>query len=118
MTNLFRTISELVPRCHGWATVEKAFTLAGVALALRPEIIVEIGVWGGRSILDRKSTRLNSSHTVISYAVFCLKKKKITFRRYLVGEYLGAHVFGVRCAHSHSDSNDNGLILFEVSLIQ
>src|SRR5438034_4764930 len=27
--------------------------------------------------LDRKSTRLNSSHTVISYAVFCLKKKKI-----------------------------------------
>src|SRR5437588_7841422 len=28
------------------------------------------------SSLDRKSTRLNSSHTVISYAVFCLKKKK------------------------------------------
>ena len=26
-------------------------------------------------IADRKSTRLNSSHTVISYAVFCLKKK-------------------------------------------
>src|SRR5438034_11803459 len=28
---------------------------------------------------DRKSTRLNSSHTVISYAVFCLKKKNNTF---------------------------------------
>src|SRR5256885_9015680 len=28
-------------------------------------------------IVDRKSTRLNSSHLVISYAVFCLKKKKI-----------------------------------------
>src|SRR5438034_2166025 len=28
--------------------------------------------------IDRKSTRLNSSHTVISYAVFCLKKKKKT----------------------------------------
>src|SRR2546426_6915295 len=28
-------------------------------------------------LLDRKSTRLNSSHLVISYAVFCLKKKKI-----------------------------------------
>src|SRR5438034_5426404 len=27
---------------------------------------------------DRKSTRLNSSHTVISYAVFCLKKKNIS----------------------------------------
>src|SRR5260221_3831792 len=30
----------------------------------------------GRKTGDRKSTRLNSSHTVISYAVFCLKKKK------------------------------------------
>src|SRR5260221_9686267 len=29
---------------------------------------------------DRKSTRLNSSHTVISYAVFCLKKKKYLHR--------------------------------------
>src|SRR2546426_5442827 len=29
-----------------------------------------------RSSVDRKSTRLNSSHLVISYAVFCLKKKK------------------------------------------
>src|SRR5260221_5457338 len=28
------------------------------------------------TVEDRKSTRLNSSHTVISYAVFCLKKKK------------------------------------------
>src|SRR2546426_4996201 len=28
------------------------------------------------AVLDRKSTRLNSSHLVISYAVFCLKKKK------------------------------------------
>src|SRR5438034_6947786 len=31
---------------------------------------------GGLHGTDRKSTRLNSSHTVISYAVFCLKKKK------------------------------------------
>src|SRR3712207_8835909 len=30
---------------------------------------------------DRKSTRLNSSHANISYAVFCLKKKKHTFRQ-------------------------------------
>src|SRR2546426_3851547 len=29
---------------------------------------------------DRKSTRLNSSHLVISYAVFCLKKKKNTYK--------------------------------------
>src|SRR5690625_6781726 len=32
-------------------------------------------------LLDRKSTRLNSSHVAISYAVFCLKKKKITVSR-------------------------------------
>src|SRR5690606_41581605 len=31
-------------------------------------------------IVDRKSTRLNSSHVKISYAVFCLKKKKNTLR--------------------------------------
>src|SRR3712207_8737585 len=31
---------------------------------------------------DRKSTRLNSSHANISYAVFCLKKKKITTTQY------------------------------------
>src|SRR2546430_9442085 len=31
-----------------------------------------------QQILDRKSTRLNSSHSQISYAVFCLKKKKMT----------------------------------------
>src|SRR5439155_22415506 len=30
------------------------------------------------SQLDRKSTRLNSSHVAISYAVFCLKKKKVS----------------------------------------
>src|SRR2546426_1378014 len=38
---------------------------------------------------DRKSTRLNSSHLVISYAVFCLKKKKKVKSPY-----------GVQCAHS------------------
>src|SRR5688500_19623658 len=31
----------------------------------------------GRPVEDRKSTRLNSSHLVISYAVFCLKKKRL-----------------------------------------
>src|SRR5690606_40516934 len=35
-----------------------------------------IGSPSGRPARDRKSTRLNSSHVKISYAVFCLKKKK------------------------------------------
>src|SRR5256885_12233364 len=34
--------------------------------------------------LDRKSTRLNSSHLVISYAVFCLKKKKNDFINHML----------------------------------
>src|SRR5437868_7198370 len=36
-------------------------------------LVDDIGI---RELLDRKSTRLNSSHVSISYAVFCLKKKK------------------------------------------
>src|SRR3712207_8839285 len=38
----------------------------------------EHAVSSALTALDRKSTRLNSSHANISYAVFCLKKKKIT----------------------------------------
>src|SRR2546422_2727023 len=58
---------------------------AGVAALGTPELIQEIvrealvlDAAGDRAAdtLDRKSTRLNSSHGYISYAVFCLKKKK------------------------------------------
>src|SRR5437588_7297533 len=42
---------------------------SGTRLLLRPQEPLQ------RQVGDRKSTRLNSSHTVISYAVFCLKKK-------------------------------------------
>src|SRR3989454_5136674 len=45
----------------------------GVPMVLASSILLFAGVF----ISDRKSTRLNSSHLVISYAVFCLKKKKI-----------------------------------------
>src|SRR2546430_1330390 len=42
-----------------------------------PEVCVNVGHAAGAVLcLDRKSTRLNSSHSQISYAVFCLKKKK------------------------------------------
>src|SRR5258708_23317664 len=36
-----------------------------------------------RAVADRKSTRLNSSHQIISYAVFCLKKKKYQTFKYV-----------------------------------
>src|SRR2546426_4095687 len=39
---------------------------------------------------DRKSTRLNSSHLVISYAVFCLKKKKIGYESHTSGKALSS----------------------------
>src|SRR5256885_12978896 len=42
----------------------------------RPHRHDEGAARGVCDLLDRKSTRLNSSHLVISYAVFCLKKKK------------------------------------------
>src|SRR5438105_8237625 len=40
-----------------------------------PGILVELKNWIAKEATDRKSTRLNSSHEWISYAVFCLKKK-------------------------------------------
>src|SRR5438132_2540457 len=64
-------------------TVEAA--LAGNDLTTFPDFPAEIRAPAGTTYgvsafqihrTDRKSTRLNSSHTVISYAVFCLKKKK------------------------------------------
>src|SRR5690606_40300056 len=53
----------------------------GAVLATKGVIIpnaVGVDIGCGMCSLDRKSTRLNSSHVKISYAVFCLKKKKIT----------------------------------------
>src|SRR5947208_6679668 len=40
------------------------------------ERLLESRRYGPNIVKDRKSTRLNSSHQIISYAVFCLKKKK------------------------------------------
>src|SRR5215204_6690670 len=51
-----------------------------------------------RSARDRKSTRLNSSHTVISYAVFCLKKKKTQY--YQAISKVRKHA-GLKDDHSH-----------------
>src|SRR3712207_2693386 len=55
-----------------WAAVTPRLTEAG----LRTYAVDQLGYSPGARPLDRKSTRLNSSHANISYAVFCLKKKK------------------------------------------
>src|SRR5205807_5393538 len=62
------------------------YTITADAVGYRPgqrEISIPVAVEAEEEIVlqrdsaqDRKSTRLNSSHLVISYAVFCLKKKK------------------------------------------
>src|SRR5438132_2357858 len=55
----------------------KAFTLQRSKSKQEPMDLLLIYLFVcAAHLLDRKSTRLNSSHTVISYAVFCLKKKK------------------------------------------
>src|SRR5258708_18711730 len=71
-TTLFRSIllEALVKLGHGLAPVHIAF------FDLVHYIFHASGVRHIEEILDRKSTRLNSSHQIISYAVFCLKKKK------------------------------------------
>src|SRR5690625_6727332 len=52
-----------------------AYTEDAYALTRNGKGAVGLGVSLVASVLDRKSTRLNSSHVAISYAVFCLKKK-------------------------------------------
>src|SRR2546430_7946798 len=51
---------------------------------------VRIG-WIAPEAVDRKSTRLNSSHSQISYAVFCLKKKKKKDKKYNESTYIYIH---------------------------
>src|SRR5438552_14200424 len=59
---------------------ESLLSAASFAHELREEIPRQrddvLGPLAERRKVDRKSTRLNSSHQIISYAVFCLKKKK------------------------------------------
>src|SRR3989454_6151279 len=76
--------------CRGWiqeAALRMLMNNLDPEVAERPQDLVVYGGTGKAArdwpsfdaicrTLDRKSTRLNSSHLVISYAVFCLKKKK------------------------------------------
>src|SRR5256885_413552 len=61
--------------------------------AVRPRAHVPCSPHGSQ---DRKSTRLNSSHLVISYAVFCLKKKKTRSRCRIDGRYASLLVVRTR----------------------
>src|SRR3712207_8266108 len=83
-TTLFRSRRE-VPRSVHIAVVDDDGTLAGGGIFFEQDGIVQYHLGATRDaylprqptklMLDRKSTRLNSSHANISYAVFCLKNK-------------------------------------------
>src|SRR2546426_4396066 len=84
-TTLFRSHLDLL----GWdAPDTRADALSsGLKLGRRPDVHAvgpHVDIWAPTQFQtgaqDRKSTRLNSSHLVISYAVFCLKKKKTHIR--------------------------------------
>src|SRR5256885_11477425 len=65
-------ISSLVTSTSMGSEPESSCVLKKMGAILPPRVTPPKRLLG-----DRKSTRLNSSHLVISYAVFCLKKKKI-----------------------------------------
>src|SRR5690606_40918504 len=50
-------------------------------IAITAFLMLPLSTWTVYAFGDRKSTRLNSSHVKISYAVFCLKKKKVRASR-------------------------------------
>src|SRR5256885_2841426 len=64
------------------------FTVAGKTFACTQRSSSSITCCLVSRAKDRKSTRLNSSHLVISYAVFCLKKKKNIGHTHLQGDHL------------------------------
>src|SRR3712207_7731060 len=69
-TTLFRSVPATRSPRRWWRRVSSDDSTAGTPGT--------IGMWKST---DRKSTRLNSSHANISYAVFCLKKKKTYHQR-------------------------------------
>src|SRR3712207_7888126 len=84
-TTLFRSSRTSRAACpsalHGRGQPSRLETESQQRLARSRDILAPAhdpapGSAAGRSEADRKSTRLNSSHANISYAVFCLKKKK------------------------------------------
>src|SRR3712207_7755806 len=84
-TTLFRSSEGFeVKTDQGNVFVTRKILLATGIIDL-PNIEGAAECWG---ISDRKSTRLNSSHANISYAVFCLKKKNITLILQLLYELI------------------------------
>src|SRR3989454_5242794 len=90
-TTLFRSLDVKAEEIIAWTEEAEARMervppqVKGVARTALLRYAIEQGhtVITNKVIEDRKSTRLNSSHLVISYAVFCLKKKKKNYNSYI-----------------------------------
>src|SRR2546430_10162645 len=89
-TTLFRSRELLLGRQARAGGKPAALDLLGELLEQAPRQLSlghqRADLDGGRlhGCIDRKSTRLNSSHSQISYAVFCLKKKKLSSELYIL----------------------------------
>src|SRR5690348_17852521 len=84
-TTLFRSPGTPFPGAGGAGVAIERIQLRGDAARLGEwlgEAELPVTVRPGPSAVDRKSTRLNSSHPSISYAVFCLKKKNTKKSRF------------------------------------
>src|SRR5256885_5975932 len=82
-TTLFRSRGEEQrgERCAEMSQEKKQGRKLGFAILISLILHLAVGFSLAAFGKDRKSTRLNSSHLVISYAVFCLKKKKTPVTR-------------------------------------
>src|SRR3989442_3012752 len=82
-TTLFRSVLADLEKLNGHRhhDVEAAEILRPPSLADEIERQILVAELVHRMDPDRKSTRLNSSHVRISYAVFCLKKKKTSIHK-------------------------------------
>src|SRR5690606_14508449 len=73
--------SNILVKINSDGSLDNVFGTNGIVNHSYPRVALEVQLDGkiilGGTKLDRKSTRLNSSHVKISYAVFCLKKKKL-----------------------------------------
>src|SRR5256885_9042759 len=82
-TTLFRSSDDILVATYNPTLLALPLQSAAMTSALfasnitaSPTVVSAAATGGTVTVRDRKSTRLNSSHLVISYAVFCLKKKK------------------------------------------
>src|SRR5256885_10048204 len=80
-TTLFRSVEQTLTGAQAGVTPSSATPLFSAYGANRPLFDVVDYFVPGNAGGDRKSTRLNSSHLVISYAVFCLKKKNKSIKK-------------------------------------